>query len=152
MTSRQRAPAGSGSHAGVPLERARQIALGYDAARLVLAAAAGNESTLTVALSHTQGFAGVTGRSTLACRFKAGESAGDFGATRSSRAVVRGSAAAGVKPSRTSTPSSRRYEAASATSSASDFRTSLACDFSSIGNGTHYDTNVPRVTASDKAR
>lgn len=53
----------------------------------------------------------------------------------------------GDKPSSPSTPSSRRYDAVSATCSASDFRNSLACDSSFIGYVTHYtERNVERGT------
>jgi hypothetical protein len=78
------------------------------------------------------------GLSALAFLTSAGGKAFGFAALLFSGVRARGLSASGSEASRPSTPSSRRYVAASATVSARDFRASLACDFSSIGNDTHY--------------
>src|SRR5215218_5372117 len=89
------------------------------------------------------------GRSAAAFRLSAGETdAPDccvFLACDSARGC--GAKSDEVTPSKPSTPNSRRYDAASATSSASDFR--ISCAFSSIGNGRDYATNGMRRGMSD---
>src|SRR3954470_8465811 len=77
------------------------------------------------------------GRSAVALRLSAGDTCAG-GCVFFAGNSARGATSDEVTPSKPSTPNSRRYEAASATSSASDFR--ISCAFSSIGNETHYAT------------